>query len=316
MKATVWMLSFALAFSACGVAAADEKEQAAASDEKEQAKAACENEKQQEGTGPVVSKVACAIKVVFQNRIRRRKETEPVEMTVGSPPMQTDDTETPGPHNWEVNLAVNGDLAGRERLIEAPLLDVNYGIGDKVQLKYEVPYIFARQDDPNATSGPSTIGVDGLGDSIVGVKYRFYDNNDSGLSFAVYPQIQFRTPGAPRAVSEGRTSVILPLVMTREFEHSSISANVGVKASSAERRYFASFGVGKRLSDHLAIMVEVAGNDLNAADERRVLFNIGLRRKISDRRTIVGSLGRDISAGGDLTRQTYFSIAYEMEFGE
>ena len=34
-----------------------------------------------------------------QSRIRRKKEEEPVEMTVGAPPMVTDDTDTPGDGN-------------------------------------------------------------------------------------------------------------------------------------------------------------------------------------------------------------------------
>ncbi len=309
MKIVAGMLSVALALAPLAAAHAADPEVA-------QAKNDCKNQEQQEGKGDKASEVICAIKVVFQNRIRRRKDTEPVEMTVGSPPMVTDDTETPGPNNWEVNLVLDGELAGSERRIEAPLLDVNYGRGDRLQFKYEVPYVFARQAEPAAGGGTTIVGANGLSDSIFGVKYRFYDDNDAGLSFALYPQVQFRTPGSSRDVSENRTVLILPVIMTREFEHASISANLGVEASSHEHRYFASFGVGKRLTDHVALLAEIAGTDLNAPDEKRVLFNVGLRRKITDTQSLSGSLGHDLYAGGDQHGQTYFLIAYQKLFGK
>jgi len=36
---------------------------------------------------------------------------EPVEMVVGSPPMVSDDTGTPGNGNWEINVVVDGDVS-------------------------------------------------------------------------------------------------------------------------------------------------------------------------------------------------------------
>jgi hypothetical protein len=293
--------------------AAPQADVAAQKESVAQEKEQCKQQEQQEGKGEKTSGVICAIKVIFQSRIRRRKDTEPVEMTVGSPPMQTDDTETPGPNNWEVNFVFDGEFGGGEHRIEAPLLDVNYGMGDRVQFKYEVPYVFARTASP---VGAGSVSANGVGDSIFGVKYRFYDNNDTGLSFAIYPQIQFRTPGGSHGVSDGKTQLILPIIMTREFEHFSITADAGVEVSAAERRYFASFGVGRRLTDHVALLAEIAGTDLNATDEKRVLLNFGLRRKITDTQSLSGSLGHDIYAGGDQHGQTYFSISYQKLFGK
>jgi hypothetical protein len=280
-------------------------------------KQACKQEEQQKGSGPVASSVTCAIKTVFQSRIRRRKGTEPVEMTVGSPPMVSDDTDTPGPNNWEVNLTFTGDLAGSERHFETPLLDLNYGVGDRVQLKYEVPYVFDRRAEPDIGGGSSIVSAHGWGDSNVGVKWRFYDNTDTGLSFAVYPQIEFRTPWGSKAVSEGETTFILPLMMTREFEHASITADAGVETHpGGGHSYFASFGVGKRLTDTVALLAEVAGNNLNVSSEEHVLINLGFRAKISETQSITGSLGHDVYAGGDQIRHTYFTLSFQKQFGK
>lgn len=55
--------------------------------------------------------------------------------------MLTDDPGTPGAGRWEINLAFTVEKDGEERLFEAPLLDVNYGVGDRIQLRYEIPWI-------------------------------------------------------------------------------------------------------------------------------------------------------------------------------
>ena len=50
-------------------------------------------------------------KLDVRRRIRRKPPEEPVEMTAGSPPLVIDDTGTPGPGNWELNLVFAGDLS-------------------------------------------------------------------------------------------------------------------------------------------------------------------------------------------------------------
>jgi hypothetical protein len=55
----------------------------------------------------------------------------------GGPPLRTDDPGTPGNENWEVNVGVTTELRSTQREFEAPNLDINYGLGDRIQLKYE-----------------------------------------------------------------------------------------------------------------------------------------------------------------------------------
>jgi len=57
----------------------------------------------------------------------------------GGPPMVTDDPGTPGGGHWEINLAWTGEHSSGETTQDAPLLDLNYGVGDRLQVKYEVP---------------------------------------------------------------------------------------------------------------------------------------------------------------------------------
>lgn len=289
-------------------------EQAPQSSPVVQEKNACERQEQRQGTSAPASAVECVVKIVFQNRIRRRKDEEPVEMTAGSPPLQSDDTETPGARNLEINLGLHGEFAGGDRRIEGPMVELNYGVGDALQVSYGVPYVIDRQAADG--SGAGAASARGIGDSAVGLKYRFYDNEDTGVSFAIAPELEFRTPGGNHAVSEGTTLTILPFIMTRELAHASFTVNGGVEFAQGTHREFGSVGVGRRLSNTLVLLGEVAGNDVNAADERRVLLQLGVRRKLSGSQSLSAALGRDVHAGGEQHRQDYLTLNYQKIFGD
>lgn len=270
------------------------------------------------GHDPATSALICHIKRVFQNRIRYKPAAEPVEMTVGSPPMISDDTDTPGPGNLELNVVFNGAWSHDQRSFEAPLLDLNYGIGERLQLKYEVPYVIEHSTESDTSGSRVDVTGHGIGDSTTGVKYRFYDDEARGTSLAVYPQVRFRTPGTRRALSEGGTSFILPLLLTEEFATASVTADLGVERSSADERsdYFASVGVGTRVTDRLAIMAEIAGESLRDSDARRFIVNIGLRRKLDDEQALLASIGRDLHTPDGSARLSYFTLAYQRVFGD
>ena len=273
---------------------------------------ACKRQDQQQGKP--ASTIACAVKVVFQSRVRRNNRTEPVDMTVSSPPMITDDTGTPGPGDWEVDLGTQDAFAGGERRFVLPSITINHGTGDRLQMSYQVPYAFISQT--SSDNDPVHQSAQGFGESIFGVKYRFYDDKDRGLSFAVNPQFEVRTPGSDRLVSGNDTGFILPVMMTREFQDASISADAGVEAAAGEQHYFASFGAGKRLTDNVAVLAEIAGNDLNSPASKHVLVNLGLRRKINATQQISGAIGHDLFAGSAEHELTYLGFYYQKVFGK
>ena len=59
----------------------------------------------------------------------------------GGPPLVTDDPDTPGPGYWEINLSTFLEKRLHANTIETPRLDANYGVGQRIQLKFEVPWI-------------------------------------------------------------------------------------------------------------------------------------------------------------------------------
>lgn len=98
----------------------------------------------------------------------------------GGPPFRTDDPETPGNKHWEINFGWIGDRNPGSGAYQVPDFDFNYGLGDRIQLKYELPIAIEETRPQPAT--PSTLAlpgqvIGGLGESLLGVKWRFYEHH-------------------------------------------------------------------------------------------------------------------------------------------
>src|SRR5271169_3175806 len=63
----------------------------------------------------------------------------PLALAQGGPPFRSDDPDTPENRNWEINTVFVGERNPSEGFYETPNLDINYGLGNRIQLKYEVP---------------------------------------------------------------------------------------------------------------------------------------------------------------------------------
>src|SRR5580693_542485 len=90
----------------------------------------------------------------------------------GGPPFITDDPGTPGNHHWEINFGWIANHNPGQSYYEIPDVDVNYGWGDRVQLKYELP--LAAGTDARGGTGF------GLGESLIGIKMRPYEHHTAG----------------------------------------------------------------------------------------------------------------------------------------
>ena len=104
----------------------------------------------------------------------------------GGPPFRTDDPETPGNKHWEINFGFIGDRNPAAGAYQIPDFDINYGLGDRIQLKYEIPIAIeetrpqpATPAESGAPAEPATPGqvIGGLGESLLGIKWRFYEHH-------------------------------------------------------------------------------------------------------------------------------------------
>src|ERR1700678_1554406 len=104
----------------------------------------------------------------------------------GGPPFRTDDPETPGNRHWEINFGWIGDRNPTAGAYQVPDFDFNYGLGDRIQLKYEIPIaIEETRQLPATETPPAQPGqvVGGLGESLLGIKWRFYEHHPKDSAF-------------------------------------------------------------------------------------------------------------------------------------
>jgi len=257
----------------------------------------------------------------LRRRIRFRPAEEPVDRTVESPPMFSDDTSTPGDGNLEINSIVAAELSGHRKLGELPRVDVNYGYRENLQFKLEVPLVVIRSTEVNEAGQRETRHLHGIGNSTAGVKFRFYDNDATNLALAVYPQVEFHTPGTRTEKDGGgassATTWSLPFLLTKELEHVAITANTGVDVTTdhPHTNLFVLLGAGTRLTDKLALLAEVAGTDLNRSRDTRILLNVGFRKKAREEQSIGAAIGHDLRAGADDPKRLYLTFAYQRFIG-
>jgi hypothetical protein len=227
-----------------------------------------------------------------------KAEEDELETVPGSPPLDVDDPATPGCNAWEVNIVTSGEF-GKHQSWETPLLDINYGIGDNLQLKLEAPYEIAKTDTGYET---------GVGAAEIGLKYRFYENEDSGLTVAIYPQFEFAIPGTA-AADESGTMTKLPLLVSRKIGQTSkgdimVTGNVGYNISThagTENYLSAALGVGMPLLSNVAVMLEgsteqALGQNMDGVRESYFKANLGLMGKINPHLMVFGSVGQTFAS--------------------
>jgi hypothetical protein len=153
----------------------------------------------------------------------------------GGPPFLSDDPDTPGNHHWEVNLGFLGERSPAGGAYQVPDIDLNFGLGHPIQLKFELPLAVTE------TRGSSGHVNAGLGNSLLGVKYRFYAHHskhekeepraerESNFALSVYPQLALNNPtnSVARQIVDPGPEALLPMEAKSILGPIRISAEVG-----------------------------------------------------------------------------------------
>jgi hypothetical protein len=223
----------------------------------------------------------------------------------GGPPFITDDPDTPGNGNWEINAAVIGAQSHRGWDLAAPDLDINYGWGEHVQLKVDANWASAIASDGQLISG--------FGATDFGVKWRFIDQDKSGFALSVYPQLL--TNLVPSSAARGLTTddreFFLPAEVSTEFGEFKLDAELG--------RNFAQIGpdawIGGVIVAHpcgsaLQCGVEIHGVLIGRQFEP--LANFGAHWQITKHLIMLASAGREFGSNFDTHQSFVFYVGVQL----
>jgi hypothetical protein len=194
----------------------------------------------------------------------------------GGPPLQTDDPGTPGNRNWEINVGVTADRMPESNTYETPIVDMNYGLGDRIQLKLEIPYLLVSNDSKPIQSG--------LGNSLAGVKWRFFEDKKHGLDISTYPQLEFSNPGSSsvrRGLVNSAPNFLLPVEVTKEAGPLELDGEAGYWFNSyTHDGYILGFAVGHHQTEKFELLSEIYQQVRVRGTERDTTFGLGGRYEL------------------------------------
>ncbi len=217
----------------------------------------------------------------------------------GGPPLLTDDPGTPGNHNWEINLGFTFDHRPDSTQYEVPQLDINYGYGERIQLKYQVPWIMLSEDGSGRR--------DGLGNSLFGVKWRFFDDEKRGLELSTYPQLELNNPNrsVQRNLVDRGARFLLPIEVVKKVGSFDLNGEAGYWFPQyGPGAWILGLAVGRQMNKRLELLGEIYDYRTARPGQTDTTFDGGGRLKLK------GPVGLLFMAG----RSFYGSASGQSQF--
>lgn len=203
--------------------------------------------------------------------------------------MITDDPGTPGPGKWENNIAIILEHRDGETSLDLPKIDLNYGVGEHIQLTLENEPVLLKRDD----HGP----IGGLGGTETAVKWRFLDEESSGFDVSMFPRIIFniQQSSARRGLAEPGTRFQIPFQIAKTFGRFHADAEFGPLGITVGRSEWL-YGVvgGYDLDKPTMLMAELHGTSRMNFTRDVLTVNFGLRHAFTENYILIISMGHEI----------------------
>lgn len=145
-------------------------------------------------------------------------------------PLITDDTGTQGKGHFL--LEINSELSNNKQVSQGIALtaydnkaavSLSCGLSDNIDLVAGLPVQWSRLKVGDTLASDAK----GAGDLTLEVKYRFFENHDSGLSFALKPGVSLPVGNESKGFGNGAMSGDLMLISTYERKLCSFYGNIG-----------------------------------------------------------------------------------------
>ena len=224
------------------------------------------------------------------------------------PPFVTDDPEPVEYKHYETYLASEqtGTIGGHNT---TNLLEVNYGALPDVQVSVSLPYVI------NTPAGQTT--QSGLGDVMVGVKYRFMQETDSRPMAAIYPSVITASGNASKGLGNGGEQIFLPVWLQKSEGSWHTFGGGGYwinRAPGGASHWYFGLALMNDVTEHLSL----GGEGYHATDQKPLDnasngFNLGGIYTFDKHNRILFSAGRAVV---ELSSQNSYStyVAYSLSW--
>ena len=207
----------------------------------------------------------------------------------GGPPMITDDPGTPGDGKFEINLALAFEHRPGETMVDSPAIDINYGVGERIQLTLQGGPVLLKRSDHGA--------IGGLGGTEAAVKWRFIDDKERGMTMSMFPRVIFNISqsAARRGLSEDGTRFQIPFEFAKKFHGFDLDLEWGPLVSTVgPSQWLYGIVIAVDLSKTAAVMAELHGTSRTNFSDDELAVNFGIRQKLTEHSIFIGSLGHEL----------------------
>jgi hypothetical protein len=203
--------------------------------------------------------------------------------------MITDDPGTPGNGKFEINLALAFEHRPGETMVDSPAIDINYGVGDRIQLTLQGGPVLLKRNDHGV--------IGGLGGTEAAVKWRFIDDQETGVTMSMFPRVLFNISrsAARRGLAEDGTRFQIPFQFAKAFSGFDLDLEWGPLVSTVgPSEWLYGIVLGKDVSKTTTLMAELHGTSRTNFSDDVLTLNFGIRQKLNDHCIFIGSLGHEL----------------------
>jgi hypothetical protein len=209
------------------------------------------------------------------------------------PPFLANDPGTPGNANWEINLASMQTIARGVSSYQVPQIDLNFGVGDRVQLTYEVPYVLQTSAGRPLESGWSN-GYPGL-------KWRFLDQGEDGWQMSTFPQVETGASllARQKGIAVPGPRYLLPLEVTKKVGPLDVDFEAGYYvAGHGPKERILGLVAGRSVTERLEFDAEIYDDRAYDAAPHSTTLDLGGRYKLRTGVIALFMAGRSIDGFG------------------
>src|SRR4029079_3168631 len=127
------------------------------------------------------------------------------------------------------NFAITFEHRSGETAYDVPAIDLNYGLGEHIQLTLQTAPMLLKRSDHGV--------IGGLGGTEAAVKWRFLDEATSGLDMSMFPRVIFNVSQSSvrRGLAEDGTRFQIPFQAAKTFGRVHLDAEFGTRARTGGR---------------------------------------------------------------------------------
>jgi hypothetical protein len=221
------------------------------------------------------------------------------------PPFLTNDPGTPGNANWEINLASMQTVSKGAAAYQVPQIDLNFGVGDRIQLTYEIPYVITTSNDQ------PDHGAWGNGNP--GIKWRFLDLGQGNWQMSVFPQVQTGGSQVARAsgIAVAGPRYLLPFEVTKKIGPLDVDLELGYYvAGHASGERIMGIAAGRPVTKRLELDAEIYDDHPNGSGPHTTTLDVGGRFRLREGLLALFMVGRSIDgfSQGQPLYMGYFGV--------